>query len=86
MKFTYDFDIDDWNSFQRYHFSESPTYIRMRNITRILFPVAALLLVLSRFLKQGFDPLLFGIFAGFSAAWFTLYPRWFDRKAIKWFG
>src|SRR5882724_9769508 len=83
MKLSYDFDLDDWTAFQRYHYSKSPTYRRMRNITRILFPVAALLFITSRFLSRGFDPLYFGIFAVFAVAWFVLYPRWFDRKVIR---
>jgi len=83
MKLTYDFDLDDWNLFQRYHYSASPIYRRMRNVTRILFPVAALLIMTSHFLSHGFDLLYFGLFAVFSAAWFMLYPRWFDRRVIR---
>jgi len=83
MKLCYDFDIEDLTAFQRYHYSNSPAYRRKRNVNRVLFPIAASLLVTSRFLRHGFDPIYLGIFAVLAVAWFVLYPRWFDRKVIR---
>jgi hypothetical protein len=83
MKLAYDFNLEDWSSFQRFHYSTSPSCRRMRNMGRILLPVAVLLLITSQFLRRRFDPVYFGIFATFSIVWFILYPRWFDAKIIR---
>jgi len=80
MKFSYDFDIDDWMGYQRHRYNISPTYRRMRNYSRMAFPVAALLFIFSHYLTHGFDPMHIGIFAAVSVAWFFLYPLWFDRR------
>ena len=83
MKLSYEFDHDDWTRFHRYHYSVSPTYRRMRNYTRIVFPAAALLFVGARYLQHGFDPVHAGLFAAVSVAWFFLYPLWVDRRVIR---
>ena len=83
MKLTYDFQLEDWTAFQRYHFSASPSYRRIRNLTRIFLPAALLLLFLIRFLRHGFDPILFTICAVPAAIWFLSYPRWFDHRVIR---
>ncbi|MEP6669882.1 MAG: YcxB family protein [Chthoniobacter sp.] len=83
MKLSYEFDHDDWISFHRYHYSVSPTYRRMRNYARIMFPVAALFLIGTHYLNRGFDPVHIGLFTAVSVAWFFLYPLWVDRRVIR---
>ena len=83
MKLSYDFDIEDLNSFQRFHYSVSPTYRRMRRYVRFLFPAAALFFIVTHYLRQGFDPLYVGIFGSVAIVWFVLYPRFFDRRIIR---
>ena len=83
MKLTFDFDIEDWNSFQRYHYSVSPTYRRLRTYIRLLFPAVALLMIVLRYRQHGLDPTHLGIFTVVATIWFLFYPRWMDRRVIR---
>ncbi|MEO6846243.1 MAG: YcxB family protein [Chthoniobacterales bacterium] len=83
MKISYDFDIDDWNSFQRYHYSVSATYRRMRTITRLLLPVAFGFFLASQIMSHGFELWSFSFFVIISVVWFVFYPLWFDRRVIR---
>ena len=83
MKLAYDFDIDDWQSFQRYHFSASATYRRMRNMARLLLPVILGIALGVYYFQFGFEPIFFVILGLVAVLWFIFYPPFFDRRVLR---
>src|SRR5271156_4320219 len=83
MKLAYDFDIDDWKSFQRYHYSVSPTYRRTRWRGRMIVPAAMVLLMIVSLKLDGFDLIRESCLLFFAIAWYFLYLRLLDRRVAR---
>src|SRR4051812_22562602 len=83
MKLAFEFDLEDWTSFQRHHYSTSPAYRRMRNAARLVLPAIVLLVISLSLLLHQDEPILFIILGISALLWFIFYPRMFDRRVMR---
>lgn len=82
MKFSFEFDLEDWKRFQIHHLKASPSYQKTRRNIRLVLPAVALAMIAWHFREHGFDGFHIALWVGVSGLWFWLYPRFFDRRVM----
>ena len=84
MKLSFDFDMDDWLSFQRYALGHLPSYRRLRFFQRFSCPAAFIIfIVVHNFQRGQFDLLFAGLFGSAAVLWMLFYPAFYNWRIIN---
>ena len=84
FEITFDFDIKDWEAFQRLHMSQSKQFRRTKLIMILLPPVLFSTMLLIGYWKSGVvNPVSVFFFAFFAIIWILFYPKRLLSQTIK---
>ncbi len=81
MKFSFDFDLDDWLAYQRFYSNTNPRIKRSRLISKFIVPVALALIV--NIMYGTHDPIPWLIYAVYITVFLLTYTKRMDRRFTK---
>lgn len=83
MTLQFELRREDVIAFSHAYHAGSPTYQKVRSRTRWALPLLMMAIGVVQSLESGFETSRVVFYGVFSAAWFVLYPKRFDRNARK---